>query len=65
MFTHSAWGLGIAWLIFASMMRCGGPFSLLLEAKMWDVLAKLTFSAYLIHPIVVRACARARARDAR
>ncbi|XP_041479403.1 nose resistant to fluoxetine protein 6-like [Lytechinus variegatus] len=47
-----AWGIGIAWIIFACLNGYGGPIGVLLDWSFWIPMARLTYCAYLIHPIL-------------
>merc|ERR1711872_554494 len=46
---RSAWGLALAWIIFACARGYGGPIDLFLSWGFWAPLAKITYSCYLIH----------------
>ncbi|XP_076301783.1 nose resistant to fluoxetine protein 6-like isoform X2 [Lasioglossum baleicum] len=47
------WGVGISWLIVACITNNGGIVNQILSFKLWIPLSRLTFSAYLIHPLVI------------
>lgn len=49
----SAWTLGLAMLCAVVFAGQGGPLKALLELPFWSVLARLTFSTYLVHPMVI------------
>ena len=52
-FSRPMWGLGVAlmcWLCFAGR---GGPVNWLLSRPVWVVPARLTYCAYLVHPLLL------------
>nr|XP_054750888.1 nose resistant to fluoxetine protein 6-like [Lytechinus pictus] len=49
-FGRLAWGIGIAWIIFACLNGYGGPIGVLLDWSFWIPMARLTYCAYLLHP---------------
>ncbi|EEZ97339.1 nose resistant to fluoxetine protein 6 isoform X1 [Tribolium castaneum] len=48
---HTAWGLSLAWITLACCSGYGGPISALLKFKFFLPLSRLTYCAYLIHPV--------------
>ncbi|XP_071491869.1 O-acyltransferase like protein-like [Diadema antillarum] len=48
-FNRVAWGVGIAWMMFACLTGYGGPIAVFLEWKFWIPLARLSYCTYLIH----------------
>ncbi|XP_060604940.1 nose resistant to fluoxetine protein 6-like isoform X2 [Ruditapes philippinarum] len=50
---RTAWGLAIAWVIFACATGYGGPVNSLLSWKGIIPLSRLTYCAYLVHPIAM------------
>ncbi|RWS14472.1 nose resistant to fluoxetine protein 6-like protein [Dinothrombium tinctorium] len=50
-----AWALFIIWLIFMCMTRNCALVNNLLSCSFWFPLSRLTYCAYLIHPIVINA----------
>eukprot|EP00057_Strongylocentrotus_purpuratus_P007602 XP_011662076.1 PREDICTED: nose resistant to fluoxetine protein 6 [Strongylocentrotus purpuratus] len=52
-FGRLAWGIGIAWIIFACLLGYGGPIGVLLDWSFWIPMGRLTYCAYLIHPILI------------
>lgn len=52
-FARSAWSLAIAWVIFACQCGLGGLVDKLLSAGFWIPFSRLTYCAYLVHPIVL------------
>ncbi|XP_792732.4 nose resistant to fluoxetine protein 6 [Strongylocentrotus purpuratus] len=49
-FGRLAWGIGVAWIIFACLNGYGGPIGLLLDWSFWIPMTRLTYCAYLLHP---------------
>ncbi|KAL5012556.1 hypothetical protein ScPMuIL_011107 [Solemya velum] len=50
---RTAWGVGISWLIFACASGYGGFVNDLLSWEGFVPLSRLTYCAYLVHPIVI------------
>ncbi|XP_069135206.1 nose resistant to fluoxetine protein 6-like [Argopecten irradians] len=48
-----SWSIAIAWVIYACATGYGGPVNILLSWKVWAPLGRLTYCAYLIHPVVI------------
>jgi peptidoglycan/LPS O-acetylase OafA/YrhL len=48
---HTAWGLSLAWITVACCSGYGGPAGALLKFKLFLPLSRLTYCAYLIHPV--------------
>ena len=53
MFSRFAWGIGLAFVVFACHNGYGGVINTFLSMKFWIPLSRLTFTAYLVHPIVL------------
>eukprot|EP00929_Paragymnodinium_shiwhaense_P032438 TRINITY_DN17970_c0_g1_i1.p1 TRINITY_DN17970_c0_g1~~TRINITY_DN17970_c0_g1_i1.p1 ORF type:complete len:722 (-),score=106.15 TRINITY_DN17970_c0_g1_i1:207-2372(-) len=57
-FSRPWWTLGVALLAHLCNINVKGPLmspiSTILSFPLWDPIGKLTFSAYLIHPVVIR-----------
>ncbi|XP_036144154.1 nose resistant to fluoxetine protein 6-like [Monomorium pharaonis] len=53
-FHKTFWTIGIAWIVIACSTKHGGIVNKLLSLKIWIPLSRLTYCAYLIHPIVIR-----------
>lgn len=49
----SLWTLGLALLCAVVFAGQGGALKALLELPLWSPLARLTFSTYLVHPMVI------------
>ena len=47
------WACATGWMIFACMTKQGGPIGYLLSARCFVPLSRLTYPAFLIHPIVM------------
>lgn len=52
--SHTAWALGTAWVIVACSTGHGGPVGRLLSAPSLYPLSRVTYCAYLIHPLIIR-----------
>ena len=52
-FSRLAWGLGLALLVFACHNGYGGPINTFLSMKFWIPLSRMTYNAYLAHPVVL------------
>ena len=53
MFSRFAWGLGLALMVFACHNGYGCVINDFLSMKFWIPLSRLTYTAYLVHPIVL------------
>ncbi|XP_045202055.2 nose resistant to fluoxetine protein 6-like [Mercenaria mercenaria] len=51
--SRTAWGLSVAWVIFACATGYGGPVNALLSWRSIIPLSRLTYCAYLVHPLVI------------
>ncbi|XP_062589908.1 nose resistant to fluoxetine protein 6-like [Saccostrea cucullata] len=49
----TTWGLGVAWIIFACSIGYGGFINTFLSARLWSPLSRLTYCAYLVHPVIM------------
>ena len=54
-FKRFSWSLGLALLVFVCHNGYGGVVNRFLSLKIWIPLSRLTFCAYLVHPIVLTA----------
>eukprot|EP01112_Ceratiomyxa_fruticulosa_P004021 TRINITY_DN1435_c0_g1_i1.p1 TRINITY_DN1435_c0_g1~~TRINITY_DN1435_c0_g1_i1.p1 ORF type:complete len:687 (-),score=135.01 TRINITY_DN1435_c0_g1_i1:122-2182(-) len=52
-FSKFGWSLGVALLMYPFIKGYGGFVRRFLAAPFWDPLARLTYSAYLIHPMLM------------
>ena len=52
-FTRFTWGLGLALLVFVCHNGFGGFVNAFLSMKFWIPLSRMTFNAYLVHPIIL------------
>lgn len=52
-FARSVWAVGLAWIVFASVAGYGGVVSKILSCRALVPLSRLTFSAYIIHPVLM------------
>ncbi|XP_033747494.1 nose resistant to fluoxetine protein 6-like [Pecten maximus] len=52
-FSRFAWSLAVAWVIFACSTGYGGIINSLLSWKVWAPLGRLTYCAYMIHPMLL------------
>ncbi|XP_045202111.2 nose resistant to fluoxetine protein 6-like [Mercenaria mercenaria] len=50
---RTAWGMCVAWVIFACASGYGGPVNKLLSWRAIIPLSRLTYCAYLVHPLVL------------
>ncbi|XP_015913387.1 nose resistant to fluoxetine protein 6-like [Parasteatoda tepidariorum] len=53
--SRTAFSIALAWIIFVCETGHGGAMNKLLSWKFWMPLSRLTYSAYLIHPIFIHA----------
>ncbi|CAG9822655.1 unnamed protein product [Phaedon cochleariae] len=53
--SHSAWAFGLAWIVVACVTGYGGVVNRLLSATILYPFSRVTYCAYLIHPITIRA----------
>ncbi|XP_060070113.1 nose resistant to fluoxetine protein 6-like [Ylistrum balloti] len=51
----TVWSLGLAWIIFACNTGYGGVITEFLSSGLWGPFGRLTYCAYLIHPIMMYA----------
>ena len=51
--SRSAWGLCLCWIVFACVSGNGGPVNDILSWKIWAPLGRLTYAAYLVHPVIM------------
>ncbi|XP_069121441.1 nose resistant to fluoxetine protein 6-like [Argopecten irradians] len=53
--SKTAWSLGLAWIVFACNTGYGGIITQFLSSPLWGPFGRLTYCAYLIHPIMMYA----------
>ena len=51
--SRTLWGMCLSWVVIACMSGYGGPVNSILSWPIWAPLGRLTFGAYLVHPIVI------------
>ena len=51
-FSKSLWSLSLGWVIFSCHKGYGGLINNFLSWKAWMPISKLTYGAYLIHPVL-------------
>ena len=51
----SVWSLGLSYVIYACCVSQGALVGWFLSLKIWMPLSRITFSAYLLHELVIRA----------
>lgn len=51
--SHTAWALSISWIIIACVTGYGGPVNVILSSKILIPISRLTYCAYLIHPLIM------------
>ncbi|XP_066935837.1 O-acyltransferase like protein-like [Clytia hemisphaerica] len=52
-FHRFAWAVAVGWVIYACQNRLGGFVDSFLSWKFWIPLSRLTYGAYLMHPLVI------------
>ncbi|KAL4142596.1 hypothetical protein QTP88_005026 [Uroleucon formosanum] len=50
---HSAWGASLAWIVIACCTGHGGCVNSALSCRLLQPLSRLTYCAYLVHPIIM------------
>ncbi|XP_076316097.1 nose resistant to fluoxetine protein 6-like isoform X2 [Tachypleus tridentatus] len=50
--SRTVWAIGVGWLVYACVTGHGGFINTLLSWRLWIPLSRLTYSAYLIHPMI-------------
>jgi peptidoglycan/LPS O-acetylase OafA/YrhL len=51
--TRITWSLSIAWIIFACHYGYGGIINRILSANFFIPITKISYCAYLIHPVIM------------
>lgn len=52
--SHSAWAMGVAWIVVACVTGHGGIVNTILSSTILYPFSRITYCAYLLHPIVIR-----------
>jgi peptidoglycan/LPS O-acetylase OafA/YrhL len=52
-FSRCAWSVGLALLVFACHNGYGGVINTFLSISIWTPLSRMTFNAYLVHPLIL------------
>lgn len=52
--SHTAWAVGLSWIVIACSTGHGGYVNSLLSCKLLIPFSRTTYCAYLIHPIIIR-----------
>lgn len=55
--SHSAWAIALAWIVIACSTGNGGFLNNFLSATCLYPFSRVTYCAYLVHPIVIRSYA--------
>ncbi|XP_008467653.2 nose resistant to fluoxetine protein 6, partial [Diaphorina citri] len=50
---HTAWGAALAWIVIACCTGYGGCINSALSFRMLQPLSRLTYCAYLVHPVIM------------
>ncbi|XP_071839750.1 O-acyltransferase like protein-like [Apostichopus japonicus] len=50
---RTLWSMGVAWVAFACCTGRGGLINSFLSWSFWTPMARLTYGAYLLHPIII------------
>lgn len=50
---HTAWGLSLAWITISCSSGYGGPVTSFLNCRVFLPLSRLTYCAYLVHPVIM------------
>ncbi|XP_071451713.1 nose resistant to fluoxetine protein 6-like [Hetaerina americana] len=53
--SHTAWAVALLWLVIACAAGKAGWINLVLSCKILAPLSRLTYCAYLVHPVIIRA----------
>ncbi|XP_067007204.2 nose resistant to fluoxetine protein 6 [Anabrus simplex] len=52
--SHTAWALGLAWIVVACSTGYGGYVNKLLSMSILYPFSRVTYCAYLVHPLIIR-----------
>ncbi|KAL3870699.1 hypothetical protein ACJMK2_038743 [Sinanodonta woodiana] len=50
---RTGWAIGVCWVVFACATGNGGPVNTLLSWSPFVPLSRLTYCAYLVHPVII------------
>ena len=53
MFSRTVWSVGLAILVFVCHYGYGGPINDFLSMKFWIPLSRVSYNAYLVHPLIL------------
>eukprot|EP00054_Salpingoeca_dolichothecata_P018077 m.110468 g.110468 ORF g.110468 m.110468 type:complete len:668 (+) comp22721_c0_seq1:1-2004(+) len=53
-FARLGWGVALGWIVYTSALGMGGIINNILASKIFIPLSRLTYAAYLIHPVVIQ-----------
>lgn len=51
--SHVLWSMAVSYIIFVCVHDIGGPVNWFLSHRCWDLLAKLSYAIYLVHPFII------------
>lgn len=51
--SRTLWAMCLSWVVLACVSGYGGPVNSILSWQIWAPLGRLTFAAYLVHPIII------------
>lgn len=52
--SHSAWAMSLSWIVIACSCGYGGPINKILSWTLLYPFSRVTYCAYLVHPVVIR-----------
>ncbi|XP_034234664.1 O-acyltransferase like protein isoform X2 [Thrips palmi] len=52
--SHSAWAMSLSWIVIACSCGYGGPVNRILSWTLLYPFSRVTYCAYLVHPVVIR-----------
>lgn len=52
--SHSAWAMSLSWIVIACSCGYGGPVNKILSWTLLYPFSRVTYCAYLVHPVVIR-----------
>lgn len=52
--SHTAWAMSLAWIVVACSSGYGGYVNTILSAPIIYPFSRVTYCAYLVHPIAIR-----------